>query len=48
MEVLADSRYIIWTLYYVWYHSERRRQQQTKFVKLLPELLQPVFCIMDW
>jgi len=48
MEVLADSWYIIRMLYRVWHHSERRRQQQTKFVKLLPEILQSEFCIMDW
>ena len=48
MDVIADSWYIIRIPYRVWRHSERHRQQQTKFVKLLPELLQPVFGIMDW
>ena len=48
IEVLADSWYIIWMFYCVWKHSKWCRQQPTKFVELLPELLQPVYCIMDW
>ena len=40
MDVMADSWLIIRMLYPVWRHSERHRQQQTKFVKLLPEVLQ--------
>ena len=40
MDVMADSWYIIQMLYPAWHHCKWRRQQQTKFVKLLPEFLQ--------